>query len=306
MRTTILLRDENEVIERVARALEGAARGPMPALVLEGALEFLWKFVEGLHRAKVEEGLLPALGALGLAAGGENTTAVRRERARDRALLDELRAAAARAHRGGRLGPDVAATLREYADRLHRSIAAEAELFRVAERLLTPADDVRLAGLFAAVEAREGGERVRRAMLELADALARAADVSPHQPRPPRVAADVMRRNVPRARPADSLAHAAERMESFDVRELPVVERGSLVGILARRDLLPHRGHYEWTAVGTAMTPDPVTVAPETTIDSVVRLLLARGFNSVPVAIGHTLVGMAARTDFLRLLVGDS
>ena len=88
------------------------------------------------------------------------------------------------------------------------------------------------------------------------------------------------------------------------MRELPVVDGGELVGILAQRDLRPHLGHYEWTAVRAAMTPCPVTVAPHTPVRDVARLLLERCFNSVPVVAGRALVGMIGRHDLVRLLVG--
>jgi len=50
------------------------------------------------------------------------------------------------------------------------------------------------------------------------------------------------------------------------------------------------------------MTPDPVTVDAATPIRVVVRLLLERSFNGVPVVAGGTLVGMLGTRDVLRLL----
>jgi len=62
-------------------------------------------------------------------------------------------------------------------------------------------------------------------------------------------------------RPDDTLARAAELMDALTVR-----------------DLAPHRGHFEWTRVRTAMTPDPVTVASHTPARSdLLRLLVAGG-----------------------------
>jgi CBS domain-containing protein len=106
-------------------------------------------------------------------------------------------------------------------------------------------------------------------------------------------------------RPEDSLSRAAELMESLATRELPVVEQDLLVGILSRTDIEPHRGHWEWTAARTAMTPDPVTVAPDCPITAVARLLLDRGFNSVPVSADGRLLGMIRRSDLLRILSED-
>jgi CBS domain-containing protein len=58
--------------------------------------------------------------------------------------------------------------------------------------------------------------------------------------------------------------------------------------------------------VRAAMTPDPVTVGPETPIRAVARLLLERSFNAVPVTVGKVLVGMVARSDLLRLLAEEA
>jgi predicted transcriptional regulator len=119
------------------------------------------------------------------------------------------------------------------------------------------------------------------------------------------MASQIMRPNVPAVRPDESLARAAELMDSLGVRELPVVD-GRLAGIIAERDLQPHRGHYEWTAVRAAMTVDPVTVTPETPIGTIARLLLERSFNSVPVVSEGRLLGMVCRSDILRLVAeGD-
>ena len=115
---------------------------------------------------------------------------------------------------------------------------------------------------------------------------------------------DVMRTAVPTVAPADSLARAAEIMGDFSVRELPVVEDGAIVGILARSDLDPHVGHFEWTPVRVAMSAPPRTVAPDTSIGAVARALLDGNFNGIPVVVGHVLAGMITRHDLLRLLVG--
>ena len=118
-------------------------------------------------------------------------------------------------------------------------------------------------------------------------------------------AARAMRAGLPALRPEQSLAHAADLMSKHDVRELPVTRDGTLVGILTQRDMQAFRGFLEWTRVGTAMTPDPVTVTPETRIGTVARMLLDRCFNSVPVVGGSALLGMIGRVDLVRLLLEE-
>ena len=116
-------------------------------------------------------------------------------------------------------------------------------------------------------------------------------------------ASDVMRKTVPTVAPADSLARAAEIMGDFSARELPVVEDGAVVGIVARSDLDPYVGQLEWTPVKVAMSAPPRTVAPDTSVDAVARALLDGNFNGIPVVVGHLLAGMITRHDLLRLLV---
>jgi CBS domain-containing protein len=125
-------------------------------------------------------------------------------------------------------------------------------------------------------------------------------------PEPPDVPA-VVARHVMRPKPRsvtadDSLARAAEVMDALGIRELPVVAGRLLIGILSRTDMEPHRGHFEWTSVRTAMTSEPVTVSPDEPVGAVATLLLERGFNCVPVTAGGELLGMIARHDVLRVV----
>jgi CBS domain-containing protein len=50
------------------------------------------------------------------------------------------------------------------------------------------------------------------------------------------------------------------------------------------------------------MTSDPLAVPPGAPLRSVVRLLLERKFNSVPVTSGGELLGMISRSDVMRSL----
>ena len=95
-------------------------------------------------------------------------------------------------------------------------------------------------------------------------------------------------------------------MESLGAREIAVVDEHTLVGILTRTNMEPYRGHFEWTAVRSVMTPDPVSVVPDAPIREVLNLLLDSGFNCVPVNSGGKLLGMIRRTDALRALAPDA
>jgi CBS domain-containing protein len=175
-------------------------------------------------------------------------------------------------------------------------------LARAAE--LPPDDDSLLHRDFERVEERVAGPGGRDALLQLAGALVQACGAVHASPRAtqPGTARDVMREPPGIAAPDDSLSRAVEIMERGRRREVAVVEHGRLVGMLARSDLEPYRGHMEWTTVRAAMTSDPVSVVPDTAIPATVRILLERDINCVPVTVDGRLVGMVRRVDLLRTL----
>ena len=116
-------------------------------------------------------------------------------------------------------------------------------------------------------------------------------------------ARDVMHASVPTVTSTDSLARAAELMANFDRRELPVVDADAVIGIVARSDLDPHVGRFEWTPVRVAMTTPVRTVDSDASIGQVARALLDGRFNGIPVVEGNTLAGMITRHDLLKLLM---
>jgi CBS domain-containing protein len=101
--------------------------------------------------------------------------------------------------------------------------------------------------------------------------------------------------------PHDSLAKAKALMDSHNFRHVPVVEDGKLVGILSNNDIRWH-GHLS-AMVAEAMTPDPVTVTPATTIDEAARLLLHRKISAVLVVDAGAPVGIITTSDILKLFL---
>src|SRR5262249_23770406 len=151
---------------------------------------------------------------------------------------------------------------------LRRHIRSEdGNLLPLVERLLSPEDDAAVERAFQQIEERALGSAGSQALVALAGAVVHASDALATE-RPVGgghlVAREIMRPKPGTIAPEESLARAAELMESFRTRELPVVTGRILVGILTRTDMEPYRGHYEWTAVRAAMTRDPVSVAPDT------------------------------------------
>ena len=103
--------------------------------------------------------------------------------------------------------------------------------------------------------------------------------------------------------PHESLADAQEIMTREGMHQLPVVEHGTLVGMLSDRDLHAHSGYLDRTKVDAAMTYGVITVTPTDTAQHAARLLIERKINALPVVDGDQLVGIVSKTDLLRLLV---
>lgn len=113
-----------------------------------------------------------------------------------------------------------------------------------------------------------------------------------------------------------SLGEALDLLSAHNIRELPVVERGNLVGIVTDRDLREvspsyplfrdeeEIRHYKTNMkVASAMTPDPVVVSPETPLVEAAKLLQTYRVTSLPVVKDGRLVGIISVTDILGLFV---
>lgn len=96
-----------------------------------------------------------------------------------------------------------------------------------------------------------------------------------------------------------TLAEARAAMATHQVRHLPVVERGKLVGMLSDADLGPHLGQLERTKVHVAMTPEPTTIAPDANASAAARLMLDRKVRALPVVEGERVVGVISASDIL-------
>lgn len=122
------------------------------------------------------------------------------------------------------------------------------------------------------------------------------------RPKEPTVG-DVMHKEPLTIGPFDTLSNAQALMERQSVRQLPVVEKGRLVGILSERDLHAHTGYLERTKVDAAVTSAVLTVAPTDSALHAARILVEKKINALPVVEGDRLTGIVSRTDLLRLLV---
>jgi CBS domain-containing protein len=307
IRCSDLLRREHELILDVVEAVHALTirlrQGGKGASALAGAVEFFDGFVHRVHAAREVQGLMPALARRGAAGTGSAAT-LENEHDEGRRLLVDFRRVAARRH----LDAEDLAVVEAYLAFLRRHVAAaDATLLPLADGILSAADEAGVETTFERIEREAGGPAAVASLLGLACAVREACRAANRKPASPGhdLAAHVMRPTPATVAPDDTLARAAERMEAHRTRELPVVDGTALVGIVTRADLEPHRGHYEWTLVRSAMTRDPVTVSPATSIKDVAAVLSAHSLNGVPVVEEGRLIGMLSRADLVRLLAGS-
>ena len=112
-----------------------------------------------------------------------------------------------------------------------------------------------------------------------------------------------------------TIAEALDLMRDLDIRHIPVIERGALVGMLSDRDLayldvgasLTDAGAAKLrrelsTPVVKAMSADVICVEPETDLSDVVALLLEHKIGAIPVVHPDTraVVGIVSYIDVLR------
>ncbi|MET3664356.1 cystathionine beta-synthase [Caulobacter sp. 1776] len=107
--------------------------------------------------------------------------------------------------------------------------------------------------------------------------------------------------------PDDTLMTAYNRMRSSDISQLPVVDRGRLVGILDESDILAavegaddHRGARFKTPVGEAMTREVKTLQAHQSVDA-----LPEVFDRDEVALivdGEEFLGVITRVDLINHL----
>ncbi len=113
-----------------------------------------------------------------------------------------------------------------------------------------------------------------------------------------------MTRNPCTVQQHEKLAKAKALMDYGRFRRLPVMENGKMIGIITERDIRSHSGYLDSTQVDAAMTPDPMSVTPRTSVEDAVRLMLKHKIGGLPVVEDGELVGIVSTSDILRAFLG--
>jgi CBS domain-containing protein len=145
---------------------------------------------------------------------------------------------------------------------------------------------------------------------------------------------DIMTTDVMSVTPQTEIVHAAKLLLGKRINGVPVVdEKGTLVGILCESDLIIQQKKFPVPSLFTlldglvpltsmkrlkaevqkmsavivadAMTPNPLTVTPETTVEEVATIMVGRKFHTLPVVDEGRLVGIVGKDDILKTLLPD-
>jgi len=146
---------------------------------------------------------------------------------------------------------------------------------------------------------------------------------------------NIMSRDPITVSPDTEIVHAAKLLLEKGINGIPVVDKkGELVGIICQSDLIAQQKrlpipsvftlldgfipltstkHFEKavqkiaaTTVADAMTPNPVTVQTDTSIEELASLMVDKSFHTLPVVDEGKLVGVVGKEDVLKTLTSES
>jgi len=145
-------------------------------------------------------------------------------------------------------------------------------------------------------------------------------------------ARDIMSPGIVSVSPETRIPEAARVLLENHYNGLPVIDQEErLVGIICQEDLIvqqkklplpsfftlldgvipltsPRHLDQEMqkmaaTTVGQAMTPNPVTIDPETPLEEIATLMVKKKIHTLPVVEGGKVVGIVGKEDILRTLM---
>ncbi|MGO8760890.1 MAG: CBS domain-containing protein [Desulfobaccales bacterium] len=147
-------------------------------------------------------------------------------------------------------------------------------------------------------------------------------------------ARDIMTTKVLTVSPETSIADLSKTLENRKIGGLPVVDKdGRLVGVITQSDLVERARDLELppainildlhiylqipshllqrvekmlgTTVGDCMSPNPVTVAPDTPVSQIAALMAKQKVHTIPVLDGGKIVGVVGKMDLVRAMAQE-
>jgi CBS domain-containing protein len=147
-----------------------------------------------------------------------------------------------------------------------------------------------------------------------------------------KTARDIMTTDVVTVSPETDVTEAVKLLLEKRINGIPVTDAsGRVVGILCQSDLIAQQkkislpslftlldGYISFSStknldkefekiaaikVSQAMTADPLTVSPDSTLEEVATLMVDRGFHTIPVIENDRLVGVIGKEDVLKTII---
>jgi CBS domain-containing protein len=145
---------------------------------------------------------------------------------------------------------------------------------------------------------------------------------------------DIMTREVISVSPETEITDAAKILLEKRINGVPVIDPfGRLVGILCQSDLVAQQKSIPVPSIFTfldsylpltsikridkeiekiaaltvneAMTPEPVTVSPDTDIEDVAKLMVDKKYHTLPVVVDGKVIGIVGKEDVLKTLIPE-
>ena len=148
-------------------------------------------------------------------------------------------------------------------------------------------------------------------------------------------ARDIMTKNVVTVRPDTEITQAAKLLLENHFNGLPVVDgKDRLVGIICQGDLIVQQKKFPMPSLFTffdglipltsyrslekemgkivaatvvqAMTPDPITIEPDASLEDIATLMVNNNIHTLPVLESGRLVRVIGKEDVLRTLMPEA
>jgi acetoin utilization protein AcuB len=127
---------------------------------------------------------------------------------------------------------------------------------------------------------------------------------------------DIMQREVVTVNPESKLGELMSLLGRRGIRHLPVLDQGSLAGIISDRDLkgamaslatsgstASLQSRLDHLTAADIMTRAVITIGPMFPVEEAARVMVTKKISALPVTEGTRLVGIVTDTDVLHLFV---